>query len=106
MRLCAVALITLAVIVPAVTYVALSLTPVQRRIASECEKRLSELLDSQVKIGSLGIVPFSRVILRDVAVVTAPGDTALTARRLGAGVRMWSLFTDDPITINYVEPGL
>ncbi len=95
--------ICLAVVVPAVTYVALSVTPVQQRIARQCERSLSELLHCRVSIGGLGIVPFNRVVLRDVVVETAPGDTVLTARRLGAGVRLWSLVSDDPVTVNYVE---
>jgi len=93
----------MAVVVPAVTYVALSLTPVQNRIARECERRLSELLDCKVTVGSLGIIPFNRVVLRNVVVETVPGDTLLTARRLGAGVRLWSLVSDDPMTVNYLE---
>ena len=103
LRVIAVMIICLAFIIPGVTYVALSLTPVQNRIARECERQLSELLQCKVSVGTLGIVPFNRVVLRDVAVESAPGDTVLTARRIGAGVRMWSLVTDDPITVNYVE---
>ena len=103
LRFVAVIAICLAVVVPAVTYVALSVTPVQNRIARECERRLSELLDCRVSVGGLGIVPFNRVVLRDVVVETAPGDTVLTARRLGAGVRLWSLVSDEPVTVNYVE---
>ena len=68
LRFFAVIVLCLLVVVPAVTYVALSLTSVQRDIALRCEKELSGLLDCRVTIGSLGIVPFNRVVLRNVAV--------------------------------------
>ena len=55
----------------------------------ELLEQLSELLDARVTIGRLGIMPFNRVILRDVTVETAPGDTALTADRLGVGVAVY-----------------
>lgn len=96
------ALILIAV-VPAVLYVALSLTGVQRRIADTLEKELSELLDARVTIGELGVMPFNRVILRDVVLETAPGDTALTVSRLGAGVSLWDGLTSDTWRVDYVQ---
>ncbi len=103
LRFFAVIVLCLLVVVPAVTYVALSLTSVQRDIALRCEKELSGLLDCRVTIGSLGIVPFNRVVLRNVAVETAPGDTALTVRRLGAGVQLLSVLSGGPVVVDYVE---
>lgn len=103
LRFLAVIILCVAVVLPAITYVGLSLTPVQRRIADRCEVELSRLLGIEVTIGGLGIIPFNRVVLRDVAVTTAPGDTALKVRQMGAGVRLWSLVTDDPMTVTYVE---
>lgn len=103
-RLIAVALLALAVVVPAVTYVALSVTPVQRRIARIAERELSKALNAKVEIGSLGIVPFNRAVLREVVITDRTGaDTILTARRLGAGIRIGSLLSDDPLTITHVE---
>ena len=96
-----VAIIALAVLVPLASYVALSLTPVQQSIARRAEAELSRMLDSRVTIGNLGIVPFNRLVLRNVTVETTPGDTLLTARRLGAGIRIGSLLTDDPLTITF-----
>lgn len=95
--------IILVAVVPAVLYVALSLSGVQRRVADTLEKELSGLLDAKVTIGGLGIIPFNRVILRDVAVETAPGDTALTVRRLGAGVSWWDGLTSDTWRVDYVQ---
>lgn len=98
-----VTVIAFLVLFTVVTYVALSLTGVQNRVASHTEKALSELLGAQVEIGGLGIVPFNRVVLRDVAVITAPGDTALTVRRLAAGFSLWDLLSDDLMTVNSAE---
>lgn len=95
--------IILIAVLPAVLYVALSLSGVQRRIADSLEKELSTLLDSRVSIGSLGIIPFNRVILRNVTVEPTPGDTALTVRRLGAGVSLWDGLTSDTWRVDYVE---
>ncbi len=103
LRSLVVALLLLCVASPMILYVALSLSGVQGRIARVCEQELSTLLGCEVKVGGLGIVPFNRVVLRNVAVITAPADTALTVHRLGAGVRLVSLLTDDPVTIDYVE---
>lgn len=96
------AIILLAVI-PAVLYVALSMTGVQQRIASRLETELSELLGAKVTIGDLGILPFNRVVLRNIAVETAPGDTALTVRSLGAGVSWWDGLTSDSWRVDYVQ---
>ncbi|MDE7141614.1 MAG: hypothetical protein K2O33_01805, partial [Muribaculaceae bacterium] len=89
-------------VVPAALYVALSLSGVQRRVADQAERELSKLLDAEVTVGSLNIIPFNRVVLRDVAVVTAPGDTALYARTVGAGVDLFGALRSDTWTINYV----
>ena len=102
-RFLVVATVCVMVVLPVLLFVLLSLPGVHRVIAREAERELSTLLDSRVTVGDLAIIPFNRVILRDVTVETAPGDTALTASRLGAGVQIASLFNDGPITINYLE---
>ena len=103
LRTIVVTVLILAAVVPAVLYVALSLTGVQRRIADTLERELSALLDARVTIGDLGVMPFNRVILRDVTVETAPGDTALTVSRLGAGVSIWDGLTSDTWRVDYVQ---
>ena len=87
-RILLITVILLVAVVPAVLYVALSLGSVQRRVADRLETELSTLLGAEVSIGSLNIIPFSRATLRHVAVVTAPGDTAMTVDRLGAGISL------------------
>lgn len=103
LRMILVTAIILIAVVPAVLYVAMSLSGVQRRVADTLETELSQLLDARVTIGDLGIMPFNRVILRDVAVETAPGDTALTVRRLGAGVSWWDGLMSDSWRVDYVQ---
>lgn len=90
-------------VLPSVLYVALSLSGVQRRVADQLETELSLLLDARVTIGDLGVMPFNRVILRDVAIETAPGDTALTVSRLGAGVSLWNAITTNAWRVDYVQ---
>lgn len=103
LRTIVVTALILAAVIPAVLYVALSLSGVQRSIADTLERELSALLDARVTIGDLGVMPFNRVILRDVTVETAPGDTALTVSRLGAGVSIWDGLTSDTWRVDYVQ---
>ena len=94
--------IVLVFVVPAGLYVALSLSGVQRRVADTAERELSKLLDARVTIGGLNIIPFNRVVLTNVAVETAPGDTALAARSIGAGVDLLGALRSDTWTVNFV----
>lgn len=103
LRALLIVVISLAVALPVSVYVGLSIPAVQHRVARVAETELSTLLGARVTVGDLGITPFNRVALRDVTVETAPGDTALTVRRLGAGINLWSLVSGDRIAINYVE---
>lgn len=102
-RVILVTIIVLLAVIPAGLYIALSMTGVQRIIADRAQEELSQLLDAKVTIGSLGIIPFNRVILRDVTVETAPGDTALTVDRLGAGVSVFDALLGDRLRVDYVE---
>lgn len=103
LRVFFVSVIVLFAVIPAALYVVLSLSGVQRVIADRAEQELSQLLDAKVEIGSLGIIPFNRVILRDVSIETAPGDTALTVSRLGAGVSVYDALVRDRWRVDYVE---
>lgn len=103
LRILLVTAILVFAVLPAVLYVALSLSGVQRKIADRLEGELTELLDAKVTIGSLGIVPFNRVMLRRVSVEPTPGDTALYVENLGAGVSLWSLMTSEAPRVNYLS---
>ena len=96
--------IAIAVTVPAIVYVGLSLPPVQRRLSSVAEKELSGLLGADVSIGTLTIAPFKRAMLRDVSVTLDDGrDSVMTVERLGAGVNLYELIMNREVVINYVE---
>lgn len=101
LRALIIALLSLVALVPAGTYIALSLPAVHRIIARNLEQQLSSLLDARVVIGSLDITPFNRVNLRRVAVITAPSDTAMFIGHLSAGISIGELLADRTV-VNYV----
>ena len=94
--------IVLAVILPALLYVALSLPWVHDAIRHKCESVLTEKLGADVTIDDLGIRPFNRATIRGVTVVNA-GDTIMTAERLGAGISVYELLMHGNIAIDYAE---
>ncbi|MDE6073008.1 MAG: hypothetical protein K2F80_00225, partial [Muribaculaceae bacterium] len=96
-----VTLIVLAVVVPLLVYVLLTLPPVQRAMCSRAERELSVLLDTDVKIKSLSIAPFNRLTLRDVAVMGGDNDTIFSVKMISAGIRLSSIFKGDKIVVDY-----
>lgn len=103
LRAVVVTALILIVVVPALLFVGLSLPSVQEAIRGRTERELTTLLGCKVEIGSLGIMPFNRVVLRQVSLTNAPGDTIAKVDRLGAGVDLYSLLTHNDIIINYAE---
>lgn len=97
--------ILLGITIPAVLYVALSLPSVQRSISSVAERELSTLLNARVKIGTLTVSPFNRLLLRDVTVIDAVNhaDTLVSVERLGAGVNLYEFAAHRKVIINYAE---
>ena len=103
-RALVVAAIAIAITVPAVLYVGLSLPPVQQRVSDIARGELSQLLGADVSIGSLTISPFNRLMLRDVAVTCDDGrDTVMKIDRLGSGINLYELAVNRRVTVNYVE---
>lgn len=98
-----VTMIMLVIVVPLVVYVLLTLTPVQNSLKSTTEQELSRLLDSHVTIKSLGISPFNRVVLREIAVTDNKSDTLMKVHRLGAGINLSSLMRGNRIVVDYAE---
>lgn len=103
LRALAVSALAIAVIVPVVLYVILSIGAVQREIGKIGEQQLSELLGAEVKIGELTVNPFNKLLLKDVAVIVAPGDTALRVERLGGGIVLSKLLLDRRMVFSYAE---
>lgn len=75
----------LAVGIPIFLYLALWLGPTRAKIRQIAQSELSELLGARVDIGSLEILPFTRLQLGDISIVEA-GDTILKAEALNAGI--------------------
>ncbi len=104
LRAVIVTVIAMAVTVPAVVYVGLSLPQVQSKVALAASSELSGLLGGEVEIGNLTISPFNRAMMRDVTLTLGDGrDTVMTVDRLGAGVNLYEFIINRKIVINYVE---
>lgn len=93
-------IVVMAVILPALIYVMLSLGPVQQWFKSVAERELSEQLGAAVSIDDLTVRPFNRADVSGVNIMIE-GDTVGHIGRLSAGIDLWSLITSGRITINY-----
>ncbi len=98
-----VALLVLAVGVPALLYVLLSIPGIQNKIRTESEHELTSLLGTEVNIGKVSIAPFNRVTIEKVVAMDADGDTALRVGRLGAGIKLKDLLLKGDIVVTYIE---
>lgn len=103
LRAFAVTAIAIAVIVPVMLYVFLSIGAVQREICKFGESELSQLLGADVKIGELTVNPFNKVLLKDVSIEVTPGDSVLKVDRLGAGIVLSKLLFERRIVFSYAE---
>ncbi len=99
-----VTLLVLAILLPATLYILLSLSGVQRQLKERAEKELTELLDTEVSIGSVELYYLpSRLVLNDIAVKDRMNKTALGVRKIDAGIELRSLLETGRIIINYAE---
>lgn len=96
-------ILAIAILVPMLLYVLLTLPGVQGELCDRAADELSKLLQTPVTINSLSIQPFNRVILRGVTVTNAEGDTLMTVHRLSAGVNLRRIFLTDGIGVDYAE---
>ena len=103
LRAIIVAVILLAVLLPAGLFIALSVPRVQQSLRFTAERELTSLLGMDVAIGDIAVAPFSRVALRDVTITDVDGDTAVAADRIGAGVSLGALILRGRMVINYTE---
>lgn len=92
----------LAVILPALTYILLSIKGVQNFIKEQCETELSNQLGADVSIDDLSILPFNRALIRGVT-VSIDGDTVGSVREIGAGIDVWRLVWHREVAINYAS---
>lgn len=97
-------LLVLPVAIPAILYIVLSFPGVQQAAGKRAESELTNLLGSDVRIGSVAFSPFNRLVLKDVRIDDSNGVEALHVGHLGAGINLWeTLFGDDRIVISYAE---
>ena len=94
--------IALAIGIPALLYVLLLLPGVQDAARGVAETELSKLMNTDIKIGSLSIAPFSDVELHDVVISDSEGKTAADIQQLSAGIDLGELF-NKRIVIDHVE---
>ncbi len=87
----------------ALAYLLLLLPPVQDKLRHEGEKALGEYLNTTVSIGSVSITPFNQLEAGDVLVNDQQGDSLLTIGKLGAGISLKELITNNRIVITYGE---
>lgn len=103
LRAILVASLVMAVGLPSLIYIFLSLSPVQDKARDIAQTELSKLLDTRVTIGRVSLSPFNRVTLENVLVGNPGQDTIMTVGRLGAGIDLGTLIMDRQIVITYVE---
>lgn len=100
-RMLIVSVLVLAVLIPMLVYITVSLPPVQNKMRVIAEKELSTLLGTKVSIGALSIIPFNNASLSDVTITDCHGDTALYAKQIAAGLDMQQLFIKNRISVSY-----
>lgn len=92
----------LAIFVPAILFVALSLPGVQNAARKVAERELTSLLGLEVEVGEVSLAPLSSVTMLNVAVTDTCGVKALEIGRLGAGIDLRELLKGN-IRISYAE---
>lgn len=97
-----VTILVLAVVVPTLLYIALSLPVVQNFVRDLAETELSKTLDADVQIEKVIIQPFNRAQLRGVTVIEQ-GDTVMKVRRIGAGINLYDLLLRQKVSLTYAE---
>lgn len=102
-RAIAVTLLSIAIVLPLVVYILLSLSGVQEKIKDRAEIELSQLLDAPVRIGSLSIQLPSRLVIDDITVKDKNEVNALEISRVDAAIEMRAFIETGRIIITYAE---
>ena len=77
-----------------ILYLILSIPAVQSRVRSVGEVELGKLIGTDLSIGELQFSPFNQVVLYDVFVPDACGDTVFVADKIGAGISVYNLLVN------------
>ncbi len=95
-------LLLVAVGVPALLYVLLSIDSVQNNLREVVQTEFSRQLGAKVTIGRFGVRPFSRVTLADIALTDSSGtDTIATIERVSAGIETARLLRSGDIVVDF-----
>lgn len=94
--------VVLAVVLPTLLYIALSLPFVQEKIKQIAETEVSNLIDAQVSIADLNIRPFNRVDLKGIN-VSIDGVPALKVSKIGASIDVYQLLLRGKLSFNHAE---
>ncbi len=86
-----------------ILYLVLSIPGVQGKVRSVGEAELGKLIGTELSIGELQFTPFNQVVLYDVFVPDANGDTVFAADKIGAGISMYNLLVNRRIVFTYAE---
>lgn len=86
-----------------ILYLVLSVPSVQSKVKSIGEAELSKLVGAELSIGELQFSPFNQVVLYDVFIPDAKGDTVFVADKIGAGISMYNLLVNRRIVFTYAE---
>lgn len=101
-RAAALVAVLLAVLMPAGLYLALSTPWVQGRICALAASELSDLLGTEVTVGSVVYHPFNRLVVEDVHVKDDFGGEALSVEALNLRFELFRLLREREIEIDYV----
>lgn len=85
------------------TYIALSIPYVEKKIKNEVENFAGDYLSTKVIIGDLEVYPFNEVRLHNLTVKDKNGKVCLHVETLGAGITLWRLIFKGEIEITYGE---
>ncbi|MCH5246965.1 MAG: translocation/assembly module TamB [Muribaculaceae bacterium] len=98
-----VAVILVAVGIPAILFIYLSIPSVQKKIREGTENELSKILDSDIRIRDIAISPFNRLTLFGVSATDVNGDETVTIERIGAGLSLSDFIFFGRFVVNYME---
>lgn len=86
-----------------ILYLLLSIPPFQNYIKNLAAGELSALLESEVSVSSLRIVPFNEIVVEDLSLYDPDGNKCLQIETVGAGINLWKLLLERKIELTYAE---
>lgn len=85
------------------TYIALSIPYVEKKIKNKVENFVGDYLGTEVIIGDLEVYPFNEVRLHNLTVKDKNCKVCVHTETLGAGISLWRLIFKGEIEITYGE---